>query len=372
MKMSNDFDDTTPEEAEKTDVSRRSVLEYFNPAGYRVRRMFGTREKVIEGLKTFAWVIPLTVLIWIYAERQQLVQNPVVVPGVGVRIQNNDPSRIVQINGPEDPTFTLKLMGPQEGVRKVIDQLTQHIPREKLLLVVGANRPIQDNQRINIADAIQNQDLLKSNGVTVQEVQPPDLSVNIDILGRRSVDVHLPPDKTNMSATFEPAKVTVLGPESLLKDLGADLKAYPRLDGYSQLNTSGTYPLKSVPVELSAPAHLQVDPNHVDATVQVSQSDEVYEITDPVLVYVDARPVTLAKYSITFPDESINKVVVKGPKEQIEKIQNHEFIPRANLEISAEDAATKTSITPKFDLPPNVQVVNPEALKPINFTATQR
>jgi len=373
--MPSDFDSTSSSESGKRAFSRRATLEYFNPAGAgsRFRRMFGAREKLFESVKTLMWVIPLTLLIWIYAERQQQVPNPVVVAGVGIEAQSSNTGITVHINGADEPTVTLKLTGPQEGVRRVFDELTQHIPRRKLKLVIPGNAPFGPNVPINVADSIQNQDLFKSNGVVVQEVQPAQLSLNIDTLGSRSVTVKIPPDRPDLSTTrIDPPNVTVTGPTRVLE--GLDLKAYLRLDGFSQLKnpTPGEYKLQSVPVELSSAGRsLQVDPNHVDATVVVAQSDETYEIPDPVYIWIDARPVTLDDYSIKPADASILKVQVKGPKAQIEKIRSKEFIPVARLKISSNDAATKTSVAPEFDLPPGVEVVSESSKKAINFTATQ-
>jgi hypothetical protein len=97
-----------------------------------------------------------------------------------------------------------------------------------------------------------------------------------------------------------------------------------------------------------------------------------YEIEN-VYVYILAQPITLATYSIQLESggTSISHVLVKGPKEAIEQIATKSFIPRALLEFSEQDVLTKTSIVPKFDLPPGVEVVNEEARRPIKFTSTK-
>jgi hypothetical protein len=371
--MSNDFDDTTLPEPQPS-ISRRSALEYFNPAhaGNWLRRTFGTREKVYEGLKTLGWVVPLTLLIWIYAERQQLLQNPATVPNVEVLVQSNDPSRSVLFTEAGEHYVTLKLMGPQEGVRKVMDQLTQRIPRERLTLALGADGPIRDNQSVGITSLIQNLDLFKSNGVSVLEVQPPAMTINVDTEARRTVPVELPTDHPEFTTSkIDPPNVTVSGPQRVLS--AANLKALLKLDGFSQLNTPGTYALQSVPVELSTPSRLHVDPTHVDATVVVSQSDITHEIP-AVYVWIVATPSTLRDFNLQLADSdvSITHVVVKGPKEQINAIEKGVFNPIAELRVSQGDANNPHEIAPVFDLPPGVTVVNPEAKKPIKFTATPR
>ena len=52
-----------------------------------------TREAVISNLKTLAWVVPLTLLIWIYAEREQVASmKDVAVPFDLVSV---DPNAVV-------------------------------------------------------------------------------------------------------------------------------------------------------------------------------------------------------------------------------------------------------------------------------------
>src|SRR4051794_11166045 len=52
-----------------------------------------TRDNVISNLKTLAYVIPLTLLIWIYAEREQVATTKDVA--VPFELQSVDPDRVV-------------------------------------------------------------------------------------------------------------------------------------------------------------------------------------------------------------------------------------------------------------------------------------
>src|SRR5205807_2622098 len=54
-----------------------------------------TRENVISNLKTLAWVVPLTLLIWIYAEREQVATTKdVAVPFDMVSLDPNVAIRV--------------------------------------------------------------------------------------------------------------------------------------------------------------------------------------------------------------------------------------------------------------------------------------
>src|SRR5882762_4342139 len=69
-----------------------------------------SRDQVMSGLRSLLWVGPLTVLIWIYAEREQLATAPNVK--VPVELVSSDPNFIVSLANPEQRWVTVSLSGP--------------------------------------------------------------------------------------------------------------------------------------------------------------------------------------------------------------------------------------------------------------------
>src|SRR4051812_4321732 len=51
------------------------------------------REQVLGFFKNLLWVAPLTVLIWVYAERQQLDKKDLTVP---IEVVSSDPGRVIR------------------------------------------------------------------------------------------------------------------------------------------------------------------------------------------------------------------------------------------------------------------------------------
>src|SRR2546425_10231277 len=77
-----------------------------------------TRENVISNLKTLAWVVPLTLLIWIYAEREQVATTKdVAIPFDLVSV---DPNVSVALNRAQDKNLVLELQGPQARLQDVL------------------------------------------------------------------------------------------------------------------------------------------------------------------------------------------------------------------------------------------------------------
>src|SRR3954470_23672127 len=107
---------TTPLHAATTPSSstslktRRSPLSYYTSAAKRSFRDAFSKQQLIEAVKAFLWVAPLTILIWIYAEREQLAtQKNFPIP---VEVRSSDPRQVIEVQFPNDGTVRADLVGP--------------------------------------------------------------------------------------------------------------------------------------------------------------------------------------------------------------------------------------------------------------------
>src|SRR5438552_16156395 len=101
-----------------------------------------TRDNVIGHMKTLAWVIPLTLLIWIWAEREQV--QPAKDVSVPFELVSPDANRVVTLNPPQDKNLILELSGPQGRLQELLNRLHGGQMPEGLKLEVpthyGVNR----------------------------------------------------------------------------------------------------------------------------------------------------------------------------------------------------------------------------------------
>src|SRR3954464_14096511 len=80
-----------------------------------------TRDNIISNLKTLAWVVPLTLLIWIWAEREQVQPaKDVVVP---FELTSVDANRVITLKGSQDSNLVLELSGPQARLQELLNRL---------------------------------------------------------------------------------------------------------------------------------------------------------------------------------------------------------------------------------------------------------
>src|SRR5438876_12334266 len=81
-------------------MPKKNVLEYWRDSTVSELRRWReniTREQVISNLKTLAWVVPLTLLIWIWAEREQVATTKDVA--APFELVSVDPNRVVSLAG---------------------------------------------------------------------------------------------------------------------------------------------------------------------------------------------------------------------------------------------------------------------------------
>jgi hypothetical protein len=272
-----------------------------------------------ESIKTLLIVSSLTILIWVWAETQQMLQQ-VPISGVELKLTTSDRERILSLHDSGNPVVTLKVTGPKTGVAKVTEELTRTVPNFKEI-DLGRNLPV-GTRTFSLLDRIKDLQLFKDNGVSVTDVSPSSVTVDIDSVATVYVDVLPPPQVADKLQTygFEPAKVHVRGPSSLIDDR---TPVYADLESAEALKTPGQKELPSVRLFTRLPdrAGIQIDPPAVRAILEV-KGDETAK-WDTMTVFVSGPQSLLDKYVVKFDDDKnfIRDVTFIGPKDIIEELK---------------------------------------------------
>lgn len=324
-----------------------------------------------EQIKTLLWVIPITLVIWIYAEREQVVvPNGPNVSGVRVSIRPIDGLSIEVLGFAEStPTISLQLTGPQQALERVREQLTTRIPLG--VNIELGNIGVGNSQPINLLDHLASQDVFKLNGVSVMKVQPENLYVNVERKIKKELPVLIPPDIDTLTPEthFTPATISVSGPESLVNS--SDFRAFANLSSAQVPKKPGPYTLAAVPVKLSLSSDkLQIDPPQVRADLLVRNPDVPFDIRG-MYIYVKSPVAMLTKYDITLPNgETIDETHVTGPADKIKLLEDHTFTPQAVLEILPDDVQTRKQLT--YILPEGVTVTPEDQKRQFDYTLTRK
>lgn len=386
-----------PDVTTKTPPAREPVeFTYAPPARRPVRRRIGwalrswardtfSRESMVSSLKSLAWVAPLTVLIWVYAEREQ----DAVLKGVPVAIEvrSGEPGRVVKLAETAGSTIHVDLQGPQAGIEHVKDWLASAtIPIDIPQNLSPGEHPVPLLNQLNALPQ------MKNNGVTLTNSMPAEAAVDVDLIGHIDVEVkaHAEDEKAlGAPPVFNPAKVRVVGPQRVLDAAIAQsgqqnrpLIAYANLSSFKpQLIEPGKHSLSGVPVTLSVPISdpkVQIVPGSVSADVEVTDKAERTETLQYLRVLAAYRPDSGAKadqYKV-FYDPTITNVTVTGPEQQLALLHDPTYLqnhaPAAIFEVNFNDTDNPAPAPILYQLPPGVHVSDADAQRKITYSFRPR
>src|SRR4051794_4973330 len=105
--------DSSLKPASSPAIGKPRPLDYAPPlsAMQRFSRYLPSGEQFINFLKNLIWVVPLTLLIWVYAEREQTVTLS--TEPISIDVRTNDHNRIVNLRLPHDKNIIVELSGPR-------------------------------------------------------------------------------------------------------------------------------------------------------------------------------------------------------------------------------------------------------------------
>ena len=313
------------------------------------------------GFKTFLWVAPLTALIWIYAEREQIAPAEVRVP---IKLVSKSTDRIITITKPMDQMVSLDIQGPRASVNELRDVLA------KAPLEVHIAPEVGYKGEISLAEPITKSELFKTYAVSVTAARPP-VEIKVEAKAAKRIDVkQRPQDKFVTSVTFEPATVIVEGPRDTLEGIKPEnLVAYADLSEFAS-QPPGSYGPKDVQISLASPALEGVTMREtVRAKVEIGKSAPSMIPPLPIVLQINGRVLSDDKFKIATRDETLSNVEVTGPLDKIELVQKRNFPAAVIVDLTDKnfDFATITTSAEKpytlkpenYRLPPGVTVTNP-------------
>jgi hypothetical protein len=332
------------------------------------RRNF-TRDSVLDFVKTVIWVAPLSVLIWIYADQNTSTEEP--RQPIGFEIVLNDPSRVVNVMIPER-TVVAKIKASRSRLKAVQDELRTKVIRIEL----KKDAPF-GTQNYDLTQAIQNAPLFQEYGVSVSNLMPATVPIEIDRLEKVTVPVVPPDDATNLvrAPIFEPREVTLTAPSEAIKrarQSGQTLQAIADFSQNVELRQPGTHE-GVVPIRASVYGeHIVLDKATVTVAMEIKANDKQH-----TLRYVPVRIMGSKAYldEVTVEcNDTLSNIRVYGPADQIDRLTssdpNTRFDYYAVLTIDSVDTSTSKPLS--FHLPPGVNVNPEDAQKPFEYRVVKR
>jgi hypothetical protein len=344
-----------------------------------------SRERLLDFARTLMWVAPLTVLIWVYAEREQIATVSDV--SLQVTAHTNGPRQVATITKPADRLIVVTLEGPRVRLDSLRDQLSAGGLASQLTIEMPPDGPVGPVTR-GTADELNKVALFRSAGVKVTSASPPQITIAVDQLVTRDLVVTADPTAANFDSIpiFDPPVVRVTGPQSVLERYSeVDVAGRPilraDLANVPEIRTPGEHTVAEVSLlrpevfrSASDPGLFTFSPDRVRATFRIRQADVSYTIPS-IPVFPLAAATFLDEYRAEY-EPTITNVVVRGRPDLIAALRNEtlEKKPKAILEITRDDLpAGRTRVRRlRFDLPEGLTVSPEDQLREIEFTLVAR
>lgn len=329
------------------------------------------RESYLSSLRSLLWVVPLTVLIWVYAEREQVTTLRNVTISVDPPPGQRD--RLVRFSNDTPHTIHAEVRGPQAAA----EQMKELLESTAIALDLEGNLTPGEHQ-INVARSLNRDSRVVAKGMEIQNCVPPVVTVVVDAIVESDAEVRARPQDVPAGPrppVFTPSTVKIRAPQASLDAAGKEGKlfVYANLSPFkAALAEPGSHPLTGVPLSpaFEAPAgSVTIAPITVDAQVEVPKLGTSYTI--PALAVYAAYPKTHQSelYEAEY-QTPINQVQVVGPDDKIAGLRDGTITARAMFVVSFDDLNSPRPAVLAYDLPPGVRVVEVDPSKPRTITYT--
>ncbi|MDB5327989.1 MAG: hypothetical protein JWM57_3558 [Phycisphaerales bacterium] len=331
---------------------------------FSLARIFGqqrhsTPRRPGEALKTLGIVVPLTMLIWVYAEKAQ--SRPESVNGLKIAFSTGNGNFAATVE--PDDSVTLSLEGPQGQLDQFKQAVAKSTKDGHLVLALPNAQAAASTKLQSIADAVKADPQFVNINVTVK-ASPPDLRVSVDPVITRKVTVAPPPklQVTLQNVAFDPPQIDITGPLPMVNSQFGGDNPTIAVDG-SGLNLGTTSGAKTMMVPLKVPQDSQLSLSRsqvkmtyeVGSTIQQGQIRTVYiDVRRPVgedgrsKVIVRDGPV-IHNIQVTGPSNVVNGLIGDTPLRSV----------KAVLSIVKEDVdAGELRRTVEVDLRDGVTLIN--------------
>ena len=332
------------------------------------------RPGVFGAIKTLLAVIPLTILIWAYAEREELDKPPEGLP-VQIHLHSSSPDYLVRTLDSSVHSITVYIEGSRKQVDKVRGRLGSGSAEGVVDIAVSADLPEGKTMSLALLQQIEEAPIFKENGIAVKSCVPASIDVRVDKLV--SVDVRpgiRPEVRSRISGkiVFDPPVVSLRGPRSALRDT-ATLGVYADIPESDIPSSAGDHDIPPAPVRLAKTDDtITITPSTVKINIRLTQSKVSYVIPS-VPVFVRMPSTMQDRYRVVFKiSAAMANITVEGPEDEIATIQNDTFRPEATLNIVTQDASGQLPRAPSYTLPPHVTVSDKDKSRTIDFSLADR
>jgi hypothetical protein len=336
------------------------------------------RDNIVSGLKTLAWLVPMTLLIWVYAEREQV--RPLLGQTIPIDVRSSDPNQYVKLmlSGSEKAIIA-DLTGPRSRLDELLVAIQPQEGKPSVMLTIPEGLSPGQIHEPDVTQLLNHHPMFQSRGITVSNCKPTNLKVFVDRLEEKELEVVKLESITNLASEpiFEPKVIRVRAPASawIAAQQSGPLHAVADLARSGQLNVEGLHETTvSVFVPNLSADRIDYTPPTVKATFEVRAASKEGKLLQ-VPVYTSMPLDMQNKYRVEQCPVVIFNVKIVGPADKVNELEspNSAIKPWAVLQVESNDVPKpKGSRKLKFEgLPDGVHVAEQE-IDPVEFKLVEK
>ena len=345
-------------------------LRQLGVSGRRMRRTW-TRERFAEIARTLVWVIPLTLLVWVWAQDQQIEQ--IVQQNIPLQIEHVDGQRVIEILDPDvrrgNNVIQLRsvtFQGPRIGLSTLTNRLRNDFAQDNLDIKLRAG--VADRVNVDLRDQLNDLPVLRELGVSVVEVLPVQVAVRVEerkTVTGRIVAGGMQPEELVGPPTFDPPTVTVEGPASvieLLSDERGEIPVVALLPDPENV-PAGQPQTREVPLQLPEDAPgLSLLTNTVRASFTRAERQVISATLPKVIVKASLPAAMSGTHAVEVEPTVLNNVPIQGPADIVRRIESGAIPVEAELKVVRDDQGNEGPIRRQveFNLPQGVILRQPQ------------
>lgn len=299
---------------------------------------------MLARVRTFVAVTLIALLVWIVAEGQTLRSQSATLE---IEFETGSNTRVVRVDPAEDfkGFVELRLSGSAGRLDDIGDAL-----RESLSINVDAETVTGTGLRVvDLRDALRSTPLFGRSGVTLAEVTPRFVQIEVDELVQRDVPVRveLPADvQIDGEARAQPEVVGFSLPRQASEALAPDEVYAKAIVGPELLASLPTGRAQRINAVRIAPSQALEDvwykrANRTQVAVSLTlRSRTATEMLPTVPVQLRVAPTELSRFDITIPESDlfIHDVTIRGPSTLVERMRSDPSLrPVAVVALSFEE-----------------------------------
>lgn len=304
---------------------------------------------MLSGIRTFALVTIITVLIWAFAEAESLTTK-----ALRCELHFAADEQTLRFADPADAkAWTGRVEVTVEGSNRAAGDVESNLRRGVTIRPGMSGVPTEPGEySIDLNQVLRAAPEIVNRGVTIAKVEPPSLLIVVDTLVTRELQVNADAQGALVDGPVEcrPSNARITLPRALNALLPPDVTLTARIpqETIGTLVPGRAETITGIPIlpppQVKERNRVTIEPERADVVLTLRSRTDSFTITS-VPVHIKIAAGEFGRWDITVPEEDrfIRDVTVSGPSDMVARVKRGEIRLNAILTLSFDELERRIS-----------------------------